>query len=109
MLIQQCLKHHQPVAVVCHAAAVLLNVNDDAGQPIVMGCSITGFSNSEEAAVGLSDIVPFLLEDELIAKGAKYKKVDDWHVLVVQDGLLISGQNPASSEATAKKLLASLM
>ena len=107
-LIQQCLKLQQPVAAVCHAAAVFLQVNDEAGQPVVMGRSITGFSNSEEAAVGLNDIVPFLLEDELIAKGAKYQKVDDWHVLAVQDGLLISGQNPASSEAAAKKLLASL-
>lgn len=107
-LIEQAFKQQKPVAAVCHATAVFLNVNDSNGNPIVKGKAVTGFSNDEEAAVGLTKIVPFLLEDALIAKGADYEKVNDWHVLAIQDGLLISGQNPASSAPTAKKLLAHL-
>ncbi|MCC5878389.1 MAG: type 1 glutamine amidotransferase domain-containing protein [Idiomarina sp.] len=92
------------VAAVCHAPAVLLNANL-AGKPLIAGRAVTGFSNTEEQAVELTDVVPFLLEDELKSKGAKYEKTDDWHPYVIQDGLLITGQNPASSEATAKALL----
>lgn len=92
------------VAAVCHAPAVLLNANS-AGKPLIAGRAVTGFSNTEEQAVELTDVVPFLLEDELKSKGAKYEKTDDWHPYVIQDGLLITGQNPASSEATAKALL----
>ena len=92
------------VAAVCHAPAVFLNATL-AGKPLIAGRAVTGFSNSEEAAVELTDVVPFLLEDELKSKGAKYEKTDDWQPYVIQDGLLITGQNPASSEPTAKALL----
>ncbi len=105
-LIEQFLKQQKPVGAVCHASAVFLNVNDESGEPIVKGRGVTGFSNSEESAAGLTEVVPFLLEDELIKKGGDYQKVDDWNVLAIQDGLIISGQNPASSEAAAQKIIA---
>jgi putative intracellular protease/amidase len=95
----------KPVAAVCHAPAVLLNAKDENGEPLVKGKNITGFTNSEEAAVGLTNVVPFLLEDELKKKGANYSKKEDWAVYALQDGLLITGQNPASSEEAAHKLL----
>jgi putative intracellular protease/amidase len=98
----------KPVAAVCHAPAVLANVHDAQGNPLVQGKRVTGFSNSEEDAVGLSDTVPFLLEDKLTQLGASYEKVSDWHPLAVTDGKLITGQNPASSEAVAEALLALL-
>jgi len=104
-LIETFLKAHKAVATVCHATAVLLNVKDPCGEFIVKGKEITGFSNSEEDAVQLTHIVPFLLEDELVKRGAEYQKAADWHAFAVQDGLLISGQNPASSELVAQKLL----
>ena len=107
-LIEQFLQQQKPVAAVCHASAAFLNVNDETGDPIVKGRAVTGFSNSEEDAVELTDIVPFLLEDELIKKGGDYQKVEDWNVLAIQDGLIISGQNPASSEAAAKKVISHL-
>jgi putative intracellular protease/amidase len=107
-LIGQFLQQQKPVAAVCHATAAFLNVNDDSGEPIVKGRAVTGFSNSEEKAVELLDVVPFLLEDELIKKGGNYQKVDDWNVLAIQDGLIISGQNPASSEAAANKVISHL-
>ena len=69
------------------------------------GRTITGFSNTEEDAVGLTEVVPFLLEDELIKKGGDYKKTDDWNSFAVQDGLIFTGQNPASSEAVAEKVM----
>ena len=72
---------------------------------MVKGRSVTGFSNTEEEAVQLTDIVPFLVEDELKARGAVYSKVDDWHPYVVTDGQLITGQNPASSALVAKAVL----
>ena len=75
------------------------------GTPLVKGKSVTGFSNTEEDAVQLSSIVPFLLEDELKAKGANYSKVDDWHPYAITDGNLITGQNPASSDPVAKAVL----
>lgn len=92
------------VAAVCHAPAVLLNATL-AGKPLVAGRAVTGFTNSEEEGVELTDIVPFLLEDALKEKGAKYEKTDDWQPYVIQDGLLITGQNPASSEPAAKALV----
>ena len=95
----------KPVSAVCHAPAVLLNAKTPSGDPIVQGRTVTGFSNTEEAAVELTDVVPFLLEDELTAKGGHYRKVDDWQAYAVQDGMLITGQNPASSEQTAQRLL----
>ena len=107
-LIQQFLQQQKPVAAVCHASAALLNVKDDAGAPVVSGRAVTGFSNSEEDAVALTDVVPFLLEDELINKGGDYHKGEDWSAFAVQDGLIITGQNPASSEVAAKKVIAHL-
>lgn len=104
-LIEAFLKADKVVATVCHATAVLLNAKDNADQYIVKGKVIAGFSNSEEDAVQLTDVVPFLLEDELVKRGAEYQKVDDWHAFAVQDGLIVSGQNPASSELVAQKLL----
>lgn len=95
----------KPVSAVCHAPAVLLNAKTPSGDSIVSGRTVTGFSNSEEAAVELTDVVPFLLEDELTAKGGHYRKVDDWQAYAVQDGMLITGQNPSSSEQTAQRLL----
>lgn len=93
------------MAAVCHATAAFLNAKNSAGDPIVKGRAVTGFSNSEEEAVGLTKVVPFLLEDELLKKGADYKKAEDWNAFAVQDGLIITGQNPASSEAVAAKVI----
>lgn len=98
----------KPVAAVCHAPSVLLNVKDEKGEPLVKGKKVTGFTNTEEEAVQLTNVVPFLLEDELKNRGANYSKKEDWASYVVKDGLLITGQNPASSEAAAKELLALL-
>ncbi|MDX1726897.1 type 1 glutamine amidotransferase domain-containing protein [Pseudoalteromonas tetraodonis] len=107
-LIESFIKEQKPVAAVCHASAVFLNVKDADGNALVAGKKVTGFTNSEEAAVQLTEIVPFLVEDELIKKGGDYQKTDDWGVLALEDGLLITGQNPASSELAAKKLLTKL-
>ncbi|MBT2151520.1 type 1 glutamine amidotransferase domain-containing protein [Pseudoalteromonas tetraodonis] len=107
-LIESFIKEQKPVAAVCHASAVFLNVKDADGNALVAGKKVTGFTNSEEAAVQLTDVVPFLVEDELIKKGGDYQKTDDWGVLALEDGLLITGQNPASSELAAKKLLTKL-
>jgi putative intracellular protease/amidase len=107
-LIEQFLQAQKPVAGVFHASAVFLNAKNEAGEPVVKGRAVTGFSNSEEAAVQLTEVVPFLLEDELTKKGGNYQKVADWNVLAVQDGLIITGQNPASSEAAAQKVIAHL-
>ena len=99
---------NKPVAAVCHAPAVLLNVKTIGDDPWIKGKTVTAFSNSEEDAVGLSAIVPFLLENALKQRGALFKKGDDWASFVVTDGVLITGQNPASSEATATTLLKQL-
>lgn len=104
-LIEQTLQANKPVALVCHAPGVLRDVQDAEGRSIVEGKSVTGFSNSEEDGVGLTDIVPFLVEDMLKEKGGQYSKADDWQAYVQEDGLLITGQNPASSAATAEALL----
>ncbi len=104
-LIEAFWKSKKPVASVCHAPSVLLNVKDENGQALVKGKHVTGFTNTEEAAVQLTDIVPFLLEDELKDKGGIYSKKADWTSYVVTDGLLITGQNPASSKEAAEKLL----
>jgi putative intracellular protease/amidase len=95
----------KPVALVCHAPGVLRHVRTPAGRPLVEGKRVTGFTNSEEAAVGLTDVVPFLVEDELKAKGGMYSKGEDWASYVVRDGLLITGQNPGSSAEAATVLL----
>ena len=107
-LIENFLAANKPVAAVCHATAAFLNIKDTNGEYLVKGKAITGFTNSEEAAVELTDVVPFLLEDEFVKRGGDFQKVADWNAFAVQDGLLISGQNPASSELAAKKLLAAL-
>lgn len=107
-LIEQTLQADKPVALVCHAPGVLRDVKDAEGRSIVEGKTVTGFTNTEEDGVGLTDIVPFLVEDMLKEKGGKYSKAEDWQVHVQKDGLLITGQNPASSAATAEALLKSL-
>ncbi|EJM85006.1 type 1 glutamine amidotransferase domain-containing protein [Pseudomonas sp. GM60] len=98
----------KPVALVCHAPGVLRHVKGADGQPLVKGKRVTGFTNSEEEAVQLTDVVPFLVEDMLQEKGGIYSKGDDWASYVVTDGLLLTGQNPASSEAAAEALLTKL-
>ena len=99
---------NKPIAAVCHAPGVLKNVHAPEGHPVVQGKRVTGFTNTEEEAVGLTQVVPFLVEDMLKANGGVYSKEADWAVHVVEDGHLITGQNPASSEATAKALLGRL-
>ncbi len=95
----------KPVAAVCHAPAVLRHTKNADGTPLVQGRQVTGFTNSEEAAVQLTEIVPFLVEDMLKAKGGNYSKVADWQSYAVVDGMLVTGQNPASSELAAHHLL----
>ena len=107
-LIESFVAANKPVAAVCHAPAVLLKVKNSQGKPWIKGKKVTGFSNSEENGVGLTKVVPYLLEDELKAHGANYQKSSDWQPFTVSDGLLITGQNPASSEAVAKALCLSL-
>lgn len=98
----------KPVAAVCHAPGVFRHTRGADGQPLVNGKFVTGFSNSEEAAVQLTDVVPFLVEDMLQANGGIYSKTADWESHVVTDGLLVTGQNPGSSEETARAMLALL-
>ena len=107
-LIEAFIKAGKPVAAVCHAPGVLRHVKGTDGQPLVKGKRVTGFTNSEEEAVQLTKVVPFLVEDMLKEKGGIYSKGDDWASYVVEDGLLITGQNPASSQAGAEALLAKL-
>ncbi|MFC0446306.1 type 1 glutamine amidotransferase domain-containing protein [Pseudidiomarina halophila] len=107
-LIEKLWRQGKPVATVCHAPAVLVNAKDQQGEALVKGRKVAGFSNSEEANVGLTDVVPFLLEDKLVELGADYQKVPDGESIAVVDGQLISGQNPASSEAVARALLKKL-
>ncbi|MGG1353412.1 type 1 glutamine amidotransferase domain-containing protein [Psychrobacter pacificensis] len=106
-LIESFVKQDKPVAFVCHAPGALKNVKVD-GEYLVKGKTVTGFTNSEEDAVGLTDVVPFLVEDVLKANGGNYEKAADWESFVVEDGLLITGQNPASSEEAATRLVAKL-
>jgi putative intracellular protease/amidase len=94
----------KPVAAVCHAPAVLRRAKFN-GRPLVEGKRVAGFTNSEEEAVHLTKIVPFLVEDELKRLGGLYEKVEDWQSFVIVDGRLITGQNPASSRAAAQELL----
>ncbi|KVL90686.1 type 1 glutamine amidotransferase domain-containing protein [Burkholderia stagnalis] len=104
-LIERAVATAKPVAAVCHAPGVLRHAKAPDGKPLVAGKSVTGFSNSEEELVGLTNVVPFLVEDELKANGGRYSKTNDWEPYVAIDGLLITGQNPASSELAAKALL----
>lgn len=98
----------RPVGAVCHAPAVFKHPKGADGNPLVAGKTVTGFTNTEEEGVGLTDVVPFLVEDMLKANQGNYEKGDDWASFVVVDGKLVTGQNPASSEEAAKKLLALL-
>ncbi|MET4697244.1 putative intracellular protease/amidase [Constrictibacter sp. MBR-5] len=107
-LIESVVAAGKPLALVCHAPGVLHRVTNPDGTPFVRGRSVTGFTNSEEAAVGLAEVVPFLLEDKLVGLGAVFSKVKDWGVHTVVDGQLITGQNPASSAEAAQALLAAL-
>jgi len=104
-LIESFIAANKPVALVCHAPGVLRDVKAADGSPLVAGRKVTGFTNSEEAGVGLTDVVPFLVEDMLRAAGGQYSKGPDWGSYVVSDGLLITGQNPASSAETAAVLV----
>ncbi len=104
-LIEAMLQAGKPVGAVCHAPGVLRHVQAPDGTPLVKGRRVTGFANSEEAAVGLTQVVPFLVEDMLKANGGQYSKGPDWQSHVVTDGLLVTGQNPASSGEGAKALL----
>jgi putative intracellular protease/amidase len=103
-LIEAMLSAHKPVAAVCHAPGVLRYAKIG-GEPVVAGKAVTGFTNTEEQAAGLTEIVPFLVEDMLKEKGGLYSKADDWQPFVITDGLLITGQNPASSQPAAQALL----
>ncbi|WP_452219414.1 type 1 glutamine amidotransferase domain-containing protein [Lacinutrix undariae] len=107
-LIEKFDRQEKPIAFVCHAPAVLKDVKNEDGTALVKGKKVTGFSNEEEAAVGLTEVVPLLLEDMLIENGAFYSNGDNWAAYAVQDGNLITGQNPASSELVAEKLLDAL-
>ncbi len=107
-LITKMIAAKKTVAAVCHAPGVLRYVKSPDGKPLVNGKNVTGFSNDEEAAVGLTDIVPFLVEDMLKDNGGIYSQVDNWLPYVITDGLLITGQNPASSEPAARALLKQL-
>ena len=107
-LIEAFLAANKPVALVCHAPGVLRHVRSADGQPLVAGKQVTGFTNTEEEAVGLTKIVPFLVEDMLKEAGGVYSRGDDWGSYVVQDGLLITGQNPGSSSEAAALLVTQL-
>ncbi|MBS0029845.1 type 1 glutamine amidotransferase domain-containing protein [Chitinophaga sp. 22321] len=107
-LIEAFYQQHKPVAFVCHAPAALVKVKGPDGEPLVKGKEVTGFSDSEEEAVQLTNVVPFLLEDELKKLGGIYSKGKDWHSYALKDGLLITGQNPASSAEVAKILIETL-
>lgn len=94
-----------PVGAVCHAPAVFRHTQGADGKPLVSGRRVTGFTNTEEEAVGLTNVVPFLVEDMLKANGGQYEKGADWSSFVLRDGKLITGQNPASSAAAAQEIL----
>lgn len=107
-LIEDFYNTQKPIAFVCHAPAALVKVKAENGEPLVKGKKLTGFADTEEEAVGLTKVVPFLLEDELKKLGAHYSKGADWSSYTQHDGLLITGQNPASSAAVAELLLKTL-
>jgi putative intracellular protease/amidase len=107
-LIEAFARADKPVGAVCHAPATLRHVKGPDGEFLVKGRKVTGFTNGEEEGVGLTDVVPFLVEDMLTANGGRYSKGADWGVHVVTDGKLVTGQNPASSEGAAEALLALL-
>jgi putative intracellular protease/amidase len=104
-LIEAFVKADKPVGAVCHAPAAIVNVRGKDGEYLVKSKRVTGFTNSEEDAVGLTAIVPFLLEDRLNERGGVYSKGADWAPYVQVDGKLVTGQNPASSQPAAQELL----
>lgn len=104
-LIEKFNLQQKPIAFVCHAPAALKNVKDNDGNPLVRGKKVTGFTNTEEDAVGLTSVVPFLVEDMLKENGGIYSKKEDWTAYAIQDTNLITGQNPASSEKVAELLI----
>ncbi len=107
-LIENAAKQDKVIGAVCHAPGVFRHVKGPNGEALVRGREVTGFTNTEEEAVGLTQVVPFLVEDMLEANGADYRCGDDWSSFVVRDGRLVTGQNPASSEETAKAVLNTL-
>jgi len=107
-LIENFYNSHKPVAAVCHAPGVFKHTKNSDGTPLVKGKKVTGFTNGEEEAVQLTNIVPFLVEDMLKENGGIYSKKTDWNAYALQDGFLITGQNPASSELVAELLLEKL-
>ncbi len=107
-LIESFIAAGKTIALVCHAPGVLRHVKNADGSPFVRGRYVTGFTNTEEEGVGLTKVVPFLVEDELVSQGAVFSKVKDWGVHTVVDGRLITGQNPASSGEAAEALIAAL-
>lgn len=104
-LIEAFAARDRPIGAVCHAPAIFRHTTGAHGKSLVAGRRVTGFTNTEEDAVGLTDVVPFLVEDMLKANGGTYEKGGDWGSYVVVDGKLVTGQNPASSEAAARELL----
>jgi putative intracellular protease/amidase len=107
-LIESFLAAGKPIAIVCHSTGAMRHVKTPDGKPLVEGREVTGFTDGEEEAVGLTKVVPFLVEDEMLKLGAIFSKKANWAVHVVTDGLLITGQNPASSGPAARALLAML-
>jgi putative intracellular protease/amidase len=107
-LIETMVRASKPVALVCHAPGSLRHVKTADGKPLVDGKTVTGFTNGEEEEVGLTKVVPFLVEDELMSLGATFSKVKNWNVHTIADGQLITGQNPASSGPTARLLIKTL-
>ena len=105
-LIEDTLRAGKPVALVCHAPGVLRHVTNEDGTPLVQGRPVTGFANTEEQVMGLTDVVPFLVEDELEKLGGTYSKTSDFDSHVIQNDLLITGQNPRSSTVAAAALIA---
>lgn len=105
-LIEQFVATGKPVAAVCHAPGVLRHVRTPEGRPVVEGRRVTGFADAEEEVMGLTDVVPFLVEDDLVARGAQYSRANEFAAHVVVDGQLVSGQNPTSSGPTADALIA---
>lgn len=107
-LIEAFYNNNKPVGSVCHGPAIFKNTKDAAGQPIVAGKKVTAYSNSEEEAVNFTEIVPFSVEDMLKENGGVYSKGPDWHPYALEDGLLVTGQNPSSSAKVAEILLKKL-
>lgn len=104
-IVETFMTENRPLAAVCHASAIFKHIKGADGMSVVSGRRVTGFTKSEEAAVGRTEVVPFLIEEMLEANGALYEKGPDWDSFVVVDGKLVTGQNPASSEAAAIELL----